>query len=211
MSAADLARQKLILAAIELFAEHGVDSVSLRTINRQAGQKNNSALHYHFGSKIGLIKAVDEFIQRHFDEIREPDLADLEERARGGGITLTEALEVFVKPYVEIIEQYDWGYGAVRTLARMEFDSEEEVVRLLSDSAGHSVKRFAKLKRPLLSDLPAREYKMRHNFLVNATIQGFADYRNLHLSYLGDLSPRSLQELGRFYVRVGESILRGTS
>ena len=46
LSPSEYAKYKLILAAIHLFAEHGVDSVSLRMINREAGHKNNSALHY---------------------------------------------------------------------------------------------------------------------------------------------------------------------
>ncbi len=207
LSPSEYAKRKLILAAINLFAEHGVDSVSLRMINREAGHKNNSALHYHFGSKLGLIEAVDQFIQQHFDEVRESSLVALEARAAKGEIDLAEALEVFVNPYVEIIEGFEWGYAAVRTIARMEFDANEEVHRLLSQSAGDAVKRFARLKRPLLPELSARTFRMRHMFVVNATIRGFADYRNLHLSYLGDLSPKSLRELARFYVAMGRAVL----
>jgi AcrR family transcriptional regulator len=203
LSASEHAKRKLLLAAIHLFAEHGVDSVSLRMINREAGHRNNSALHYHFGSKLGLIEALAEFIQDHFDAVREPQLAALEARARKGDITLREAMEVYVHPYVEIIESYDWGYSAVRTIARMEFDGDEEVNRLLSHSAGKSVKRFARLKRPLLPELTPKQFKMRHNFVVNSTIQGFADYRNLHMSYLGDLSVRKLSQLAAFYVDMG--------
>lgn len=203
LTASGDAKRKLILAAIHLFAEHGVDSVSLRMINREAGHKNNSALHYHFGSKLGLIEAVDEFIQDHFDEVREPQLAALEARARKGDVTLREAMEVYVNPYVEIIESYDWGYAAVRTLARMEFDGNEEVNLLLSKSAGDAVKRFARLKRRLLPELTPRQFKMRLNFVVNSTIRGFADYRNLHMSYLGNLSAKNLSQLAAFYVDMG--------
>jgi AcrR family transcriptional regulator len=207
LSAPGHSKRKLILAAIHLFAEYGVDSVSLRMINREAGHKNNSALHYHFVSKLCLIEAVDEFIQDHFDEVREPHLAALEARKRKGDITLREAMEVFVNPYVDIIESYDWGYDAVRTIARMEFDGDEEVNRLLSNSAGNSVKRFARLKRPLLPHLTPRQFKMRHNYVVNSTIQGFADYRNLHMSYLGDLSVKKLSQLATFYIDMGTASL----
>lgn len=207
LSPSEYAKYKLILAAIHLFAEHGVDSVSLRMINREAGHKNNSALHYHFGSKLGLIAAVDNFIQQHFDEIREPRLLALEQRAKEGTVTLREAVEVFTHPYVEIIESYDWGYDAVRTIARMEFDSSDEVHALLSQSAGETVKRFSKLKRALLPDLTARQFKMRHHYMVNATVHSFADYRNRHMSYQGDLSVKELSELARFEVDMSMAIL----
>ncbi|CAB3627827.1 TetR/AcrR family transcriptional regulator [Achromobacter pestifer] len=48
----------LIATAQRLFAERGIDAVSFREIAREAGQKNNSALAYHFGSKEALIQAI---------------------------------------------------------------------------------------------------------------------------------------------------------
>jgi AcrR family transcriptional regulator len=49
---------RLVLAAERLFARHGFDGVSLRQIAAEAGSGNNSAVHYHFGSKHGLIAAI---------------------------------------------------------------------------------------------------------------------------------------------------------
>ncbi len=49
---------RLVLAAERLFALHGIDGVSLRQIATEAGSANNSAVHYHFGSKRGLIEAI---------------------------------------------------------------------------------------------------------------------------------------------------------
>ena len=49
---------RLVLAAERLFALHGIDGVSLRQIATEAGSANNSAVHYHFGSKKGLIEAI---------------------------------------------------------------------------------------------------------------------------------------------------------
>ncbi|WP_061289440.1 TetR/AcrR family transcriptional regulator [Herbidospora cretacea] len=51
-------RLRLVLAAEELFADRGVDAVSLREINAAAGQRNASALQYHFGDRDGLLRAV---------------------------------------------------------------------------------------------------------------------------------------------------------
>ena len=38
----------LTLAALELFADQGIDAVSMRNINAAAGARNASAVHYHF-------------------------------------------------------------------------------------------------------------------------------------------------------------------
>ena len=49
-----------MLTAERMYAERGVNGVSLREIGAAAGQLNTGAARYHFGSKIGLINAVFE-------------------------------------------------------------------------------------------------------------------------------------------------------
>jgi AcrR family transcriptional regulator len=51
-------RTMLLDAAERLFAQNGIEGVSLREIAVEAGQRNNSAVHYHFGDKQGLIDAL---------------------------------------------------------------------------------------------------------------------------------------------------------
>jgi len=48
------AREALLAAAVELFAEHGPASVSIRDIARYAGV-NHGLVHRHFGSKVDLL------------------------------------------------------------------------------------------------------------------------------------------------------------
>jgi AcrR family transcriptional regulator len=43
-----------------LFIENGLENVSLRAIIRKAGQKNESALQYHFSNRDGLILAIQD-------------------------------------------------------------------------------------------------------------------------------------------------------
>ena len=50
-------RESLLDAAESLFAEHGIQASSLRMITQRAGA-NLAAVHYHFGSKEGLVRAV---------------------------------------------------------------------------------------------------------------------------------------------------------
>lgn len=47
----------LLLAAERMFAERGAN-VPLRDIAAAAGQRNNSAVHYHFGDRDGLVAAI---------------------------------------------------------------------------------------------------------------------------------------------------------
>ena len=50
-------RELLLAAALKLFAQHGIDGVSIRAVNREAGL-GPASVHYHFGTKDALLDAV---------------------------------------------------------------------------------------------------------------------------------------------------------
>ena len=77
----DDARSALIEAAERLFAERGVEAVSLRDVSAAAGQRNHSAAQYHFGDRAGLIAAVYEARMSLVNERR----AGLLDRSTGAG------------------------------------------------------------------------------------------------------------------------------
>ncbi|MGW0894337.1 TetR family transcriptional regulator [Saccharopolyspora gloriosae] len=61
------ATRELILSAAErLFAEHGVAAVSNRQVSEAAGQGNNTAVGYHFGTKAELVAAI---VRKHHEQI----------------------------------------------------------------------------------------------------------------------------------------------
>ena len=75
-------RGVLVATAEQLFAERGLEGVSLREINAAAGQRNSSALQYHFGDRGGLIRAV---LAKHQPEVESRRHALLDEyEARAG-------------------------------------------------------------------------------------------------------------------------------
>jgi AcrR family transcriptional regulator len=59
-------RVAILVAAERLFAEHGVFAVSNRQISEAAGQGNNAAVNYHFGTKTDLVRAI---VRRHTEDI----------------------------------------------------------------------------------------------------------------------------------------------
>lgn len=56
--AAESTRDRLLAAGSLLFARDGVDGALTRSIVTQAGQGNDSAVNYHFGSRLGLLGAI---------------------------------------------------------------------------------------------------------------------------------------------------------
>jgi AcrR family transcriptional regulator len=94
-------RRKLLDAAARAFAEDGVFNASLIDITRQADQRNRGALHYHFGSRDGVLCAV---LERHvaFLARREGELLDVASRAPNRDVTAV--IEAIVRPAAELAE-----------------------------------------------------------------------------------------------------------
>lgn len=78
--ATDMPADRLIKAAVSLFAQHGFDAVSTGTVATTAGL-TQSMVHYHFGTKDKLWKAAVEHIMQvrgnmfslHLDDLRDVD------------------------------------------------------------------------------------------------------------------------------------------
>src|ERR1700753_2215215 len=67
----------MILGTAErLFAERGVVAVSNRQISEAAGQGNNAAVGYHFGTKTDLIRAILREHASRINAIRERLVAE---------------------------------------------------------------------------------------------------------------------------------------
>jgi len=64
------APQHLKAVALKLFAERGIDGVTVRQIAEAAGQKNHAAITYHFGSKDALVRELIVEGARAIDERR---------------------------------------------------------------------------------------------------------------------------------------------
>ena len=102
-------RNQIKAAAQMLFARHGVDAVTVQEIVDAAGQRNNAALHYHFGTKEELIRQMVVDGAAVLDERRRGMLEDIE--ARGGPRSIREVLLVLVMPVIELGEDERWrGY-----------------------------------------------------------------------------------------------------
>jgi AcrR family transcriptional regulator len=95
-------RDKLVDAAARLFAERGIDNVSIAEIVRAAHQRNASAVHYHFGNRDEILRAV---LARHVPTIAERR-GELLERARSDpGLGVRTAAEAIVRPVTEFAQR----------------------------------------------------------------------------------------------------------
>ena len=90
---------ELLLVAERLFSAHGVAGVSTREIARAAGQKNHSAVAYHFGSKEALVEKILDYRQWPINERREALLEGLE--AAGRTRDVRALVHALAAPFIE--------------------------------------------------------------------------------------------------------------
>jgi AcrR family transcriptional regulator len=89
-------RARLLRAGEQVFARSGVNGANLREINAEAGQRNNSALHYHFGSREGLLQAIASRHQHDIDAGRVALFARFD--AGGAPKDVHAIVEIWVRP-----------------------------------------------------------------------------------------------------------------
>ncbi|MET7466902.1 TetR family transcriptional regulator [Nonomuraea sp. NPDC005501] len=98
------ARSLIMRAAERLYATRGLAGVSIRQIGEAAGQRNKSAVQYHFTGRDALIKAV---LAEHADAIERHRLAMMSALGDPAGMSLRDQLRCAVLPRIE--HQIDLG------------------------------------------------------------------------------------------------------
>ena len=89
--------QEAILAAAErLYAEHGMFAVSNRQVSEAAGQGNNAAVGYHFGTKADLVRAIEQTHRGPIEQLREQMVAEL-----GRSAEMRDWVGCLVRPLTE--------------------------------------------------------------------------------------------------------------
>ena len=109
-------QERLISTAEALFAARGLDGVSLNEITKAAGQRNASALNYHFGGKDGLLDAILDKHQPALDAERRRMFEKLEST---DDVTLRSLVEVLVLPLVAKLDDPDGGPEYIRVMAQL--------------------------------------------------------------------------------------------
>jgi AcrR family transcriptional regulator len=127
----------LLDAAARLFAERGVDNVAIAEIVRAAGQRNTSAIHYHFGSRDEVLRAV---LARHVPELAQRRLVLLQQARARPAADVRSAADAIVRPVTELAQ------GGWRQRAYLQIGSElagsldrvsPEIQELLQQTAGY--------------------------------------------------------------------------
>ncbi|BBX10721.1 helix-turn-helix domain-containing protein [Mycolicibacterium aichiense] len=101
----------LVATAERLFAERGVDAVSLREIAREAGARNVMAVQYHFTDRAGVLAAIADKHLPVVDARRDALLDGIESEARPSMRAMASAL---VRPLAVKLGDPDGGSAFLR-------------------------------------------------------------------------------------------------
>lgn len=169
-------REVLLLTAERLYAHEGLAAVSLRRINREAGQLNASALHYHFGTRDELLTAILDFRMGQVNRRRLDLLDDLRAAGRAQDVlALTDAL---IRPLSEHIGGAPAAAGShyLGFLASTFNSAEVNVYRMTAQREDHSLRKLSALFVEALPDLPEALVRIRFSVNVRSVIYSMADW-----------------------------------
>jgi len=125
---------------VRAFAEDGVFNASLIEITREAGQRNRGALHYHFGSRDGVLCAV---LERHvaFLARREGELLEIASQSRADDVAAV--IEAIVRPAAELAESGWRGRCCLLIIAELAGEDpanySDELQAVLARTGGNEV------------------------------------------------------------------------
>lgn len=175
-------RLALKKAALRLFAQRGLEEVSIRDIQAAAGQKNNGSISYYFSSRDALIREIVADIAAILDEDNNRRLDALE--ARGGPSDIRQVAEILLpvihRPGVDQREaQYQLQFFTSVLITRRDLMFEATA------GADRATRRcFAHIRR-LAPDMPAEILRQRLQLMLlyaltaGASMEaGKSDHRN---------------------------------
>src|ERR1700741_1011615 len=161
-AASEETKNHIKAAAQLLFARHGVDAGTVQQIVDAAGQRNNAALHYHFGSKEELIRQMVVDGAAVLDRRRREMLDAID--AGGGPKSIREVILILIMPVIELGEDERWR-GYIRFTSNLQA-SDPKTLRAALNNRWNSgyVECFNHLKRML--PLPAAIVEQRLSILT---------------------------------------------
>ena len=140
---AERTRELILAAAERLFAEDGVFAVSNRQVSEAAGQGNNTAVGYHFGTKADLVRAIARKHLAQIEEVRQQHVAEI-----NGSTDVRDWIACLVRPMTEhlaVLGSPTWYARfsaqvmtdpALRTIMIEETQSSPSLVRIIEGLAG---------------------------------------------------------------------------
>ncbi|HXQ16497.1 MAG TPA: TetR family transcriptional regulator [Caulobacteraceae bacterium] len=159
----------LLQTAERLFARDGVENVALTQIVAQAGQRNRSALHYHFGARAGVLTAV---LNRRLVAINARREAMID--ALPADPTAAEVLHAEITPLAQVALEEPWGADYLSILAQVVFHPQLLGEREVEDAHLSGLRRGRALLERAAPPLSAATLDRRVRWFKNSVVFALA-------------------------------------
>lgn len=163
---------RLLDVAERLFAERGIEAVSIRQIVLASGQGNASAAHYHFGSREVLIRQLLERRMETVDAMRHARLDDL--LARTPHPDIRAVIGTSIATLVGVVRTHAWGADYVQVIAQALFNPRMRLLESIDPRAISGLTRMIGLCRRSLPDMPRAVFDARMTLIQHETAYTFA-------------------------------------
>ena len=168
-------RIALIETGERLFAERGIEAVSLRDVCAEAAQRNHSAAQYHFGDRAGLLAAVYEHRMSVVNVRRHAMLDALPDGGAEGD--LTAVLAAFIVPLTDVVAETSGWYGRFLARTRWDLFAQEVLVDLPTMTSYHRGKAMLdQLMDRLRADVRASRIDQIESLIIG-TVAGWEAQR----------------------------------
>ena len=157
-------KARLLDAAERLFARAGIAATSMRAVTAEA-EANVAAVHYHFGSKGELLRAVFERRIAPVNEERLKRLDDLE--AAGRGPSVDALVEALVRPALEFASRHP---GLSELVGLLQAEPADEVGALFEEVFAETIERFTAALARALPELDEETLHARYGFAIGAMV-----------------------------------------
>ena len=164
-------RDLIVVTAERLFAEKGVDGVSLRQISQAADQGNIAAVQFHFGSKSGLVRAILLYRAVQTDASRH---RLLDKCTAHGSPTVSQLVEALVLPVAEHVADPEDHYVSFQ--ARLMATAANYGHPVLNTPQSLGVKRLQTLMIEVQPNYPAEVVDRRLAMIIEWMVQSMASY-----------------------------------
>ena len=158
--------------AQRLFAQHGIDGVTVADIVAAAGQRNKASLQYHFGSKDELIGELLVDGAQKVDAFR---LALLDQMAADGGPRhVRDVLDAFVRPVYQLTVTESEGSTYLRFLSNVQLTHRELFRAHIGAKWNTGYRRCLEHFRNLLAHIPTPVLEQRMSLVAIYTTTVFS-------------------------------------
>lgn len=203
------AKDSILDAAEQLFAQFDYSGTSMRMIAEEAGVAQ-ALIHYHCKTKEQLFEMIIERRSTMINRIRREQLKECFDEAVGGVPTLEEVLESFIRPAIES-GRHSWGMHFSQILAKLANSVDDRSRDLVHKYYDPIAREYIDALKKVLPDLRDSEVYWGYLIVTSAVVSSMPRTRRINRLSEGILDDENSELMIVRLIQFAANGLRGLS